>query len=130
MEAPKRVLKYLKGIMNEGLSYPFTSDIDIKMYSDVDWAGPKDDRRSTLGYLSFAGSKLISWSSKKQPTVALSSIEGEYRALANATQEAMWLKQLYAVWRYNLTLQQSLETMLAHFIWLLYKVHACNRGIS
>ncbi|KAH7430932.1 hypothetical protein KP509_08G021100 [Ceratopteris richardii] len=95
MEAAKRVLKYLKGTMNEGLFYSYTSDIELKVYSDADWAGFRDDRRSISGYISFADSKIISWSSKKQATVALSSTEVEYRGLANATQEIMWLKSLY-----------------------------------
>ncbi|KAH7288734.1 hypothetical protein KP509_31G039100 [Ceratopteris richardii] len=95
MDAAKRVLKYLKGTINEGIFYPYSSDLDIKIYSDADWAGAKDDRKSTSGYLAFAGSKLVSWSSKKQPTVALSSTEAEYRALTIATQEAIWLKALY-----------------------------------
>ncbi|KAH7428366.1 hypothetical protein KP509_10G089200 [Ceratopteris richardii] len=95
MDAAKRILKYLKGTINEGLYYPYVSVLGLKLFSDADWAGSKEDRRSTSGYLTFADSKLISWSSKKQPTIALSSTEAEYRGLAIATQEAMWMKTLF-----------------------------------
>ena len=63
-------------------------------YSDADWAGNAADRRSTSGYAFSLGSAAIAWSTKKQPTVALSSTEAEYRGAAVATCEAIWLKRL------------------------------------
>ncbi|KAH7387978.1 hypothetical protein KP509_16G051700 [Ceratopteris richardii] len=95
MEAAKRILRYLKGTMNEGLYYPYVSDLSLKLFSHADWARSKEYRRSTSGYLTFAGSKLFSWSFKKQHTIALSPTEAEYRGPAIATQEAMWMKTLF-----------------------------------
>jgi hypothetical protein len=70
------------------------SDIQILGYSDADWAGCLDTRRSTSGYCFFIGSSLISWKAKKQLTISKSSSEAEYRALSTATCELMWLQYL------------------------------------
>ena len=63
-------------------------------YSDANWAGDLDDRKSTSGYVFQISNAAISWRSKKQSCVALSTAEAEYMALASATQEAIWLQQL------------------------------------
>ena len=65
-------------------------------YSDADWAGDLDDRHSTSGNLFIMAGATISWTSKKQATVALSTAEAEYIALNTATQEAIWLQRLLA----------------------------------
>ena len=91
----KRILRYVKGTLKYGLL--FTTDDTrnhLLGYSDSDWAGDTDTRRSTSGYSFFIGRSLVSWSSRKQATVAKSSTEAEYIALSFATQEAIWLRRL------------------------------------
>ena len=89
--ALKRVMRYLKGTVNFGILYSRNFSIG---YSDADWAGNLDDRRSTSGYLFKISGGAISWRSKKQQCVILSTAEAEYLALANAAQEAVWLRRL------------------------------------
>jgi hypothetical protein len=93
--AVKRILRYLKGTLHVGISYT-KGDLQLKAFSDADWAGDPNDRRSTTGLVIFLGDNPISWSSKKQQTVSRSSTEAEYRALSFTTAEVDWLKQLLA----------------------------------
>ncbi len=94
LTAAKRVLRYLKGTQSLGLKYEGSVDESLTVYADADWAGDLDDRHSTSGNVSIMGSGAVSWMSKKQPTVALSTAEAEYVALCSATQETIWLRQL------------------------------------
>lgn len=87
--AVKRVFRYMKGT-HINITLGTSSDLTLTGYCDVDWA-QLHDRRSTSGYLFKIGNGVISWSSKKQVTVALSTMEAEYIALAYAIKEALWL---------------------------------------
>lgn len=93
-DAVKRILWYVKGTIHLGLSFTHRPDLSVLGYSDADWARCIDTRRSTYGYSIFLGGNLVSWSAKKQPTVARSSCESEYRALANTAAEVVWLTNL------------------------------------
>jgi hypothetical protein len=90
----KRVLRYLKGTSHFGLRLYHSSSHDLIAYSDADWAGCPDTRKSTSGFCVFLGDNLVSWSSKLQATVSRSSAEAEYRAVANCVAESCWLRQL------------------------------------
>ena len=94
--AAKRVLRYLQGTKELGLKYgAMTAGKPIVMgYADADWASDKDTRRSVTGYLFMLNGSAISWASKLQPTVALSSSESEYMAACYAAQEAIHLRRL------------------------------------
>jgi hypothetical protein len=87
----KRILRYLKGTSHYGLQLYQSSSTDLSSYSDADWAGCPDTRRSTSGFCVFLGDNLVSWSSKRQATVSRSSAEAEYRAVANCVAESCWL---------------------------------------
>ena len=92
----KRILRYLAGSPSHGIFLKPCHKLEIHAYCDADWAGCPDDRRSTSAFCIFLGSNIISWSSKKQHTVARSSTESEYRSLALACTELVWLQFLLA----------------------------------
>lgn len=91
--AAKRVLRYLKATQQLKLTFK-KNDANIVGYCDADWATDTEDRRSCSGYIFTFQGAAISWCSKRQPTIALSTTEAEYMSLSTATQEAIWLKQL------------------------------------
>ena len=91
--AVKRIMRYLKGTSHMRLQLG-GGHIRLMGYCDADWAGDANDRKSTTGYAFSLGEGMVSWSSKKQPTVALSTTEAEYMAASHCTREAIWLRQL------------------------------------
>jgi hypothetical protein len=90
----KRILRYLKSTIDHGLLIKKCSSTQLFAYSYADWAGCPDDCKSTFGYCVFLGSNILSWSSNKQPTVSRSSTEAEYKAVANAAAELLWIQAL------------------------------------
>lgn len=89
----KRILRYLKGSSERKITYGKERH-GIFGYCDADWAGDLDHRKSTTGYIFMLNGGAISWSTKKQQAVALSTTEAEYMAIVHATQEAIWLRNL------------------------------------
>jgi hypothetical protein len=81
----KHILHYLRGTTTHGLHITRSSSFALYGFTDADWVGSIDDRKSTGGYLVLFGHTLISWKSGKQRTIARSSIEAEYKALADDT---------------------------------------------
>ncbi len=89
-EALKVIMRYLKGTMDHGVVYEKEDEYYLTAYSDSDYAS-EEDRKSISGYVIYAQGGPIVWKSRKQPTVALSSCEAEYVALANTIQELLWV---------------------------------------
>nr|XP_027190495.1 uncharacterized protein LOC105851382 [Cicer arietinum] len=94
LAAVHRIICYLKGTSHRGLFFPIGTPPTLIAYSDADWAGCLDTRRSITGWCMFLGSSLISWKSKKQSRVSKSSTESEYRAMSTACSEIIWLPGL------------------------------------
>jgi len=92
--ALKRTLRYLKGTKDLRLKFNDSGSMELVGYYDANWAGDTDSRRSTSGYVFLLGNCAVSWCSKRQQTVSLSTTESEYIAIALAVQELLWLKRL------------------------------------
>ncbi|GJX72045.1 hypothetical protein Tco_0309216 [Tanacetum coccineum] len=92
LEALKRVFRYLIGTINWGLWYPKDTAMALTAYADADHAGCQDTRRSTSGSAQFLGDKLVSWSSKKQKSTAISTTEAEYIAMSGCCAQILWMR--------------------------------------
>ncbi|GJT79977.1 actin-binding, cofilin/tropomyosin type protein [Tanacetum coccineum] len=92
--ALKRILRYVLGTLNHELQSFSSSTTSLVAYSYVDWAGCSTTRRSTSGYCVFIGNNLLSWSSKRQPTLSRSSTKAEYCGVVNVVVETCWLRNL------------------------------------
>ncbi|RVW65735.1 Retrovirus-related Pol polyprotein from transposon RE1 [Vitis vinifera] len=94
MDAVIRILRYLKSSPGKGLMFSKNGHLRINGYTDADWARNISDRRYTLGYFMFVGGNLVTWRSKKQKVVALSSTEAKFRGMAKGVCELLWIKRL------------------------------------
>ena len=94
LKAARRILRYVKGTIDYGLFYSVSNSFKLVGYSDSDWGGDLDDRKSTSGFVFYMGDVAFTWSSKKQPIVTLSTCEAEYVATTNCVCHAIWLKNL------------------------------------
>nr|GFB12715.1 uncharacterized mitochondrial protein AtMg00810-like [Tanacetum cinerariifolium] len=88
----KRIFRYLRGTVHQGLWYPNDSSVAVTAFADADHAGCQDTRRSTSGSVQFLGERLISWSSKRQKSTAISSMEAEYIALSDCCAQILWMR--------------------------------------
>ena len=95
-EAVKHILRYLKGTLDAQLTFGSTTSTDVEGYTDSDYAGNADNRKSTSGYIFTYGGGAISWRSKLQECTTLSTTEAEYIAASEAAKEAIWLHRLSA----------------------------------
>ena len=94
LKAIKRILRYVKGTLDHGLWYGRSNMCSLLGFSDSDWVGDIDDRKSTSGFVFFMGNTAFTWSSKKQPIVTLSTCEAEYVAASSCVTHAVWLRNL------------------------------------
>ncbi|KAL5539417.1 hypothetical protein UlMin_045368 [Ulmus minor] len=94
LQAVKRIIRYVNGTLDYGLWYSMDTTTDLVGYSDADWAGTIDDRKSTSGGCFYLGNNLVSWFSKKQNSISLSTAEAEYIAAASASTQLLWMKQM------------------------------------
>eukprot|EP00253_Pinus_taeda_P035397 PITA_35397 len=91
-KAAKRILRYVRGTVQFGIHYSAKATPLLVGFTDSDWAGDPDDRKSTAGYVFTLGSGPITWACKKQATISLSSAEAEYCGAVEASKEALWLR--------------------------------------
>ena len=94
MTVLKNILRYLKGTLDLALFYPYGDDQPLVSFADSDYGGCRDSRRSTSGIIHKLGEAAIDWRSKRQPNVALSTTEAEYRVLCEATRDVVYLRRL------------------------------------
>ncbi|XP_019099586.1 PREDICTED: uncharacterized protein LOC109132433 [Camelina sativa] len=90
----KRIIRYIKGTVDFGISFSKNADFTLRAYSDSDYAGCQTTSRSTGGFCTFLGNNLISWSAKRQNSVSRSSTEAEYRCLSDTAAEVNWIKDM------------------------------------
>ncbi|CAN6697433.1 unnamed protein product [Malus baccata var. baccata] len=88
----KRIIRYLQGTVDCGITYSADSVMNLTAFSDADWAADLNTRRSVTGYVVYLGGNPISWQSKKQPSVSRSSTEAEYKALAHTAADVAWIR--------------------------------------
>jgi hypothetical protein len=111
------LLRYLVQTPKFGLWYPKGSSFDLLGYFDADWAGCKINRKSTSGTCQFLGRSLVSWASKKQNSVALSTAEAEYIAAGHCCAQLLWMRQTLGTMATSLAKSLSYVTMRVQSAW-------------
>ena len=92
----KRIIRYVNGTANYGIWFFKDTNSGLIGYSDADWAENVDDRKSTTGGCFYLGNNLVSWYSKKQNSISLSTAEAEYIATGSCCTQLLWMKQMLA----------------------------------
>jgi hypothetical protein len=98
--AVKRIFQYLQSMLQMKLQFGVTPSKEVFGYCDADWGGDLEDRRSTTGFVFMIGGGAISWSSKRQPTITLSTTEAKYMVNTQATKKTIWITKLMMDLRY------------------------------
>ena len=107
MIALKRIINYVKTTANFGMWYSKDTNDVIAGYSNADWAGNADDRKSTLGDCFYVGNNLVSWMSKKQNSISLSTTEAKYIVVDSCCTQLLWMQKLlldYGICQEHLTI--------------------------
>ena len=108
-KAAMQLLRYLSGTLTYGIQLDGKGDMsNLQIYTDADFANCPDDRKSYSGYIALLGGSIISWRSKKQPTVSTSTTEAEYRSLYEGVQESVWFDQLFKSLNHKFTAKYQL----------------------
>ncbi|KAL7083944.1 hypothetical protein ACP275_14G193700 [Erythranthe tilingii] len=94
LSAVKRIIRYVSGTIDFGIWYSMDTNTTLAGFSDADWAGDADDRKSTTGGCFYLGNNLVSWYSKKQNSISLSTAESEYIAAGSCCAQLLWMKQM------------------------------------
>ncbi|XP_073041786.1 secreted RxLR effector protein 161-like [Primulina eburnea] len=101
LKAVKRILRYISGTVDLGLWYTKETNTNLVGFSDADWAGNLDDRKSTTGGCFYLGNNLVSWYSRKQNCMSLSTAESEYVAAASCCSQLLWMNQMIKDYGFN-----------------------------
>ena len=97
LTAVKRILRYVNGTVNFGICFSRNTNLELVRYSNVDWAGNANDRKSTSSGCFYLGTNLVAWMSKKQNSISLSTAEVEYIVVGNYCTQLIWMKQLLLI---------------------------------
>lgn len=107
-KALKRLLRYLSGTHHKGILFHVQPPLHLHAFTDADWAGDKDTFRSTTGYIVYLGKNPIAWSSKRQKTLARSSTEAEFCAVASTSTKILWIISLLREIGYTSSIQPTI----------------------
>ena len=131
LEAVHHLLRYLKSALGQSLFFSSSSNLFLTAYVDADWGSCVDTHQSTSGFCIFLGEALVSWKSKKQATIARSSTEAKYRAMAAITSELVWLVNLLKDFGINISSVKLLcDSMATMYITSNPSFHKCTNHID